>query len=71
MRPKRVHIDQGISVYRRHQVWWIDVTQGGCRRRWNLHTRSRDHAQSIGRQLAGEIVSKRWNVALAGSTTLE
>ena len=51
MKSSRIHVDRGISIYRRHQVWWIDVYREGHRKRWNLHTRNPDHALAIAREV--------------------
>ena len=71
MKSTRVHVEQGVSIYRRFRVWWIDVRRNGERKRWNLHTEARDHALVVARELAAEILSGRWNIAVAGVTTFE
>ena len=62
----RIYVDQGVAIFRRNRKWWIDIfAKGQRRRREPLGTENRDHALALARELAGEIVSRRWNIALA------
>ncbi len=71
MGPKRIHIDDGVSIYQRHLKWWIDVRRNGTRKQWSLRTENQTRAKILAREFSADILSGRWNVALAGSTTFE
>ncbi len=70
MDPVREQIDKGISLYRRGRTWWLDVHRDGDRHRKNLGTASLPKARTIARELAGSILAGKWNVKLAGVTSL-
>lgn len=71
MKNARFHIDKGVSIYLRGRKWWLDVAREGGRKQTPLHTESQDHALTIAKEMAGEMVSGEWNIALAGVTTFD
>ena len=72
VKSQRIHIDLGVSIYLWKRVWWVDISPPGQKRcRRPLGTKNRNHAMVLARNLAGEITSGRWNIALAGVTTFD
>ena len=58
MRNKRIRVGKGVSVYLRHQQYWIDSRGGGERIRRPLHTK--DQSQAI--QKALDILNRKSSV---------
>ncbi|HXG61760.1 MAG TPA: tyrosine-type recombinase/integrase [Planctomycetota bacterium] len=66
-----IPVDRGVTLRWHHGSWWLDVTGGGQRTRKNLKTADRHRALSIARQLADDIVRRRWNIAGSATYTIE
>jgi integrase len=66
-----MHVDQGVSIFRRGRIWWLDTCTEGVRKQESLKTTNRDHAWTIAKERAAELASGQWNVALATATTFD
>ncbi len=66
-----IPVDRGVTLRWHHGSWWLDVTGGGKRTRKNLKTADKHRALTIARQLAEDIVRRRWNIAGSATYTVE
>jgi site-specific recombinase XerD len=66
-----IPVDRGVTLRWHHGSWWLDVTGDGRRTRKNLKTADKHRALSIARQLADDVVRRRWNIAGSATYTIE
>jgi len=67
----RITVDRGISLWLHHGSWWLDVCQEGKRTRRNLGTKDKHRALTLAREIAADILARRWNIAAASALTIE
>ena len=67
----RIPVDRGITLRLHHGSWWIDINQEGKRTRRNLGTTDKHRALTLAREIASDILARRWNVAAASELTVE
>ncbi len=61
---QRIHIDRGATIFKQGSCWYLDFNSNGIRSRTALHTRMRDHAITIARDLVQETLSQQWGIPL-------
>ena len=66
-----IPVDRGVTLRWHHGSWWLDVTGGGRRTRKNLKTADKHRALLVARQLADDIVRRRWDIAGSATYTVE
>src|SRR5262245_61192392 len=67
----RITVDRGVTIRLHHGSWWIDINQEGKRTRRNLGTKDKHRALTLSREIAADILARRWNVAAASALTVE
>jgi integrase len=67
----RITVDRGCTLFWHHGSWWVDLSQDGTRTRRNLGTTDKHRALTIAREIAADILARRWNVAAASELTIE
>jgi site-specific recombinase XerD len=67
----RIAVDRGCTLFRHHGSWWVDLSQDGARVRRNLGTRDKQRALTLAREIASDVLARRWNIAAASNLTFE